>query len=339
MSSPADNRKADPAVHPWVAQVRNATYKRIATGTWFLCAGTVLLLNTLDRLSWGVWIDLLRLWPLLLISLGIRWTFVRTPLHPLVLLGPLVVVAATAYVVWGGLGQPGIPAPWSGTEKTMAISCPAGEGAQARLDLDFDAGRVSFVSGKGDETEGLSASVRYVGDEPPHACAGPALRLGRQGRSTRFRFLSPLSLGAKRWEARLHAPQPLAIDAHLAAAAANLDLRQYDIRSVALHAVGSDVTVNLGAPAGRVGVDLSGAFSRIRLIVPEGTCYTIARNRRSNILTIDGKRAGRARQVTALACSGKKDAPRYAIDVDLPLASVRVDAGPARPSPQTERPQ
>src|SRR5262245_62053392 len=116
MGSPADRRKGEPT-HPWVVSVRNATYKRIATGTWFLVAGTILLLNTLDRLSWGVWIDLLRLWPLLIISLGIRWTFVRTPLHPLVLLGPLLVIGATGYVVWGALSKPvGAANLWSAGE-------------------------------------------------------------------------------------------------------------------------------------------------------------------------------------------------------------------------------
>ncbi len=326
--SPADNRKPDPPLHPWVAQVRNATYKRIATGTWFLCAGTILLLNTLDRLSWGVWIDLLRLWPLLIISLGIRWTFVRTPLHPLVLLGPLLVVAATAWVVWGALGrQAGAVTPWSagGDEKTVAITCPSGP---ARLELSFEAGRVDLVSGRTGEAEGLSGSIRYAGDEPVRACSGRGLRLGREGRSPRIRFLSPLRIGAQRWEARLAAPRPVTMDARLAAATADLDLREYDVSDLAVDAVVSDVTVTLGAPAGRTGIDLTGALSSIRLVMPEGTCYTIARHRRSNILRIDGTRAGRARQIRAPACSAKKDAPRYAIDIDLPLASVRVDSGP-----------
>jgi len=326
-----DDRKGDPAPHPWVAQVRNTTYKRIATGTWFVCAGTILLLNTLDRLSWGVWIDLLRLWPLLLISLGLRWTFVRTPLHPLVLLGPLLVVGGAGLVVWGSLShRTGAPMFWSrgGAERTVAISCQGG--GVSRLDLGFDAGRVNLTSSGGGGEEGSIGSIRYVGDEPSRSCSGSTLRLGRQGGSDRVRLFSPFNLGARKWDARVAIRGPLSFDAHIAGAAADLDLTGYDLQDLSLSAAGSDVAMRLGAPSGKVGIDLMGGLSSIRILVPEGTCYSLTRRRRSNIVTVEGKRAGRARQVTSPACSGTKGAPRYAIDVDLPLASVRVETGEGR---------
>ena len=323
--SPADNRKADPAVHPWVAQVRNATYKRIATGTWFLTAGIILLLNTLDRLPWGVWIDLLRLWPLLVISLGIRWTFVRTPLHPLALLGPLLVVGSAGYVVWSGLSHQPEAIRWGAREieKTVSIACPGGAGA-ARLDLGFDAGRLSLVSGRGDGAKGIAGSLRYAGDEPPRACSGKRLRLGRESRLPHVRFLSPLRLGAKRWEARLAAPEPLAVNARVTAAAADLDLTGFALRDVALDAAGSDVALRLGAPAGRVRVDLTGAFSSIKVFVPEGTCWSLTRRRKLSFVRIDGERNA-ARSITSPACGAARDGARYDIDVDLPIANVRVD--------------
>lgn len=326
--SPAD-RKADPATHPWVSQVRNNTYKRIATGTWFVCAGTILLLNTLDRLSWGVWIDLLRLWPLLLISLGLRWTFVRTPLHPLVLLGPLLVVGCAGLVVWGSLSnRSGSPMFWSrsGGERTVAISCQGG--GVSRLDVTFDAGRIHLTSSGGaDVAEGSIGSIRYVGYEPSRSCSGATLRLGRQSGSDRVRLFSPFNLGARKWDARVAIRGPLSVDAHIAGAAADLDLTGYDVQDLSLSAAGSDVAMRLGSPSGKVGIDLMGGLSSVRIVVPEGTCYSLTRRRRSNFVTLDGKRAGRARQVTAPACTGAKDAPRYAINVDLPLASVRVESG------------
>ena len=326
--SPAD-RKADPAPHPWVAQVRNTTYKRIATGTWFVCAGAILLLNTLDRLSWGVWIDLARLWPLLLISLGLRWTFVRTPLHPLVLLGPLLVIGGAGLVVWGSLShQTGVPMFWNrkGEEKTVAISCQGG--GVSRLNLGFDAGRVSLTSDGGGGEESSIGSIRYVGDEPSRSCSGSTLRLGSKSGSDRVRIISPFNLGARKWDARVAIRGPLSVDAHIAGAAADLDLTGYDLRDLSLSAAGSDVAMRLGTPSGKVGIDLIGGLSSIRIVVPEGTCYSLTRRRRSNFVTLEGKRAGRARQVTAAACTGAKDAPRYAIDVDLPLASVRVESTP-----------
>ena len=46
--------------------------------------GTILLLNTFDVLRWAVWLDMWRLWPLLLVLAGLKLLF--PPFHPLLML-------------------------------------------------------------------------------------------------------------------------------------------------------------------------------------------------------------------------------------------------------------
>ena len=62
--------------------------------------GVLLLLNTLNILSWSIWYNVLRLWPLLLVSLGISLIFRRRMswLAPLVILLGILVGAGAGYL-------------------------------------------------------------------------------------------------------------------------------------------------------------------------------------------------------------------------------------------------
>src|SRR5262245_804704 len=96
----ADRRKADP-VAP-----RRRFDKGVSMAVWMICVGVVLLLNTSGRLGWGVWLDLLSWWPVLLIAFGLRLIFQNTPLHPVTLLGPALIIATTVGVCWSYTGEP-----------------------------------------------------------------------------------------------------------------------------------------------------------------------------------------------------------------------------------------
>ena len=58
-------------------------------GLAIILIGVILLLNNLNILEWSVWYNIFRLWPLLLVSLGISLIFRRR----LSWLAPLVIVA------------------------------------------------------------------------------------------------------------------------------------------------------------------------------------------------------------------------------------------------------
>lgn len=87
---------------------------RVAEGVWIGALGVVLLGNTTGYLSWSLWAVLLTLWPVLLISLGIRvlsrglaQPWLRA-FSPLVLLASLAVAVAVSWTPASGLA----PLPW-----------------------------------------------------------------------------------------------------------------------------------------------------------------------------------------------------------------------------------
>ncbi len=57
-------------------------------GLTFLLIGTILLANTLEILDWSVWSNLLKLWPLLIVSLGLSLIFRGKSLS---FMGPLII--------------------------------------------------------------------------------------------------------------------------------------------------------------------------------------------------------------------------------------------------------
>ncbi len=330
-------------------RARRATYKAISRGTFFICVGTILLLNTLGYLPWGVWFEVLRFWPVLLISLGVRLLFVQTPAHLLCLLGPALMVATTAYVSssytdrahrWSsGAGLADLAG-------TADLTCPArGDAAYSRLRVTFAAGDLRLTSeaptprgpaGSRAQTapaegaaRGFSGSLRYDGIDPRTSCATSGdLTLRHRFENYGFHFVSPFGRDVNVWEASLTSSLPVSFDINLAAAKAEFDLRSFVVKEIAVEAAASHIVLLLPAPAGRVPVRVDGAVDNIRLVVPQGTCYTVSRRHVFNVLDLDDivGRPRRSSSVSAGACgSAGPDGPRYVIRLEVPLAHVAVE--------------
>jgi len=64
---------------------------KIIKGFTFLLIGTILLANTLEILDWSVWSNIIKLWPLLIVSLGLSLIFRGKSLS---FMGPLIIFLA-----------------------------------------------------------------------------------------------------------------------------------------------------------------------------------------------------------------------------------------------------
>ncbi|MBA7588782.1 hypothetical protein ES708_30850 [subsurface metagenome] len=74
---------------------------KIIKGLTFLLIGTILLANTLDILDWTVWSNLFKLWPLLVISLGLSLIFrgkILSFMGPLIIFLGIVAGVGASYV-------------------------------------------------------------------------------------------------------------------------------------------------------------------------------------------------------------------------------------------------
>lgn len=321
---------------------RRRLYKGISFGTTLICTGVVLLLNTQGAVGWGVWLDLIRLWPVFLISIGLRLMFVGTRAHAMSLAGPLLVVLAAAWAVSHQIDHDGRASSGMHGARRIDVACPAPpEGEIGRVRMTFAGGDMLMLAGESPAGEGKDGgpggAIRYDGDVPEMVCRDSALRMGYAGRERRFHVFSPFGRWGNRWDARLTAAGPIAMDVDLAAAIAELDLRAIDVDRIDLRAAVSGIVMRLGPPRRRVPVTIDGAMTTVRIVVPEGTCYRIVRDRALNILHADGA-SGRirgSRRITASACpsaagraEGPGDPPAYDISFDLPFSRVTVEGEP-----------
>ena len=338
---------------------RRATYKAISRGTFFICIGTILLLNTLGYLAWGVWFEVLRFWPVLLISLGVRLLFVQTSAHLLSLLGPVLMVVTTAYVC---SSSPDRVQRWTnGDELTGSadLACPArGDVSSSRLRVTFAAGRLRLTSessiphamteprtqtapssgvagatGVTAAARGFSGYLRYDGLDPRTSCnASGDLTLSHRFERYGFHVVSPFDREVNVWDAAIESTLPVSFDIDLAAAKADLDLRSFVVKEIAMEAAASRIVLLLPPPAGRVPIHVEGAVDNIRLVLPRGTCYTVSRKHVLDLLDLDDvvDRPRRSSTVAAGACgpsgaASGNDTPRYVIRLEVPLAHVSVE--------------
>ncbi|MCP4633103.1 MAG: hypothetical protein GY855_09270, partial [candidate division Zixibacteria bacterium] len=74
----------------------------LRTGILFMGTGLLLLGNTLGYLSWDLWWDLVKLWPILLIAIGIELIFKNSKMPLISYLSPLLIVLCFVYVTFNG---------------------------------------------------------------------------------------------------------------------------------------------------------------------------------------------------------------------------------------------
>jgi len=324
-------------------RARRFAYRGVTGGVILICIGTVLLLNTLGVLGWGVWFSLLKLWPLLLISIGVRRIFVNTRLHALSLLGPLMIAAATVWVVSAYEESPSFAAMPMESSETLELACPpASQSGPVRLDVDFAAGDLRVVAENKPRAEatpgaavpaartGLGGTVHYLGREPRPTCFGSgSLRVRPESWSHGFHIIGPFSWDENRWDARLASDLPVDVDLRLAAATADVDLSAFTLHHLEINAAASHVVLTLGTPTDRVPVKIRGAVDVLRLVLPAGVCFTVRRDRSLSSLDVDDDvlRNDGSRRLASRACVGTEDdGPRYDVDYDLPLSSVSIES-------------
>jgi len=155
-----------------------ANWPKAAEGIQLAGFAVFLLLNTTGVLPWSFWLDAIALWPLLIMSAGIRIAFEKSRARWLVLLGPVIILGGLAWLASGH--RPETPAgPWEAEnlgrpEGTQRVEIEAGlAGARLRLDTADDLPQGRLVEGRslgrGDSTrfevqaEGGTAKVRLGG--------------------------------------------------------------------------------------------------------------------------------------------------------------------------------
>jgi len=249
------------------AAVRPATdWGRAADGIGLAGFALFLLLNTTGALPWSFWLDALSLWPVLLMSAGVKIAFEKSRLPWLVLLGPVIVLGTLAWLA-SGARPAGSPGPW----EAESLSRPDGiqrvelearlVGASLRLASSDAVAADRLVDGR--SASGHGASQLDVSEE-----AGVARVRLHGGERHGIVFLPRPK---ERWELALPAALPLRVRLNGAGLRADLDLASGSFDGALVDGVFLAVAARLPAPVRDTELQLKGVFNSLTLVVPDGT--------------------------------------------------------------------
>jgi hypothetical protein len=242
-----------------------ADWKKAAEGIQLAGFAVFLLLNTTGALPWSFWLDAIALWPVLIMSAGVKIAFEKSRAPWLLMLGPALVLGSLAWLASGN--RPQAPAgPWEaavvsrpeGTERVDVETALAGARIRLASATDLPAGRL--VDGR---SVGRSERTR-LDARTENGVAEVRLDGGR-------RHVVFLPRPRERWELRLPAELPLSLRIKGAGIAGDLDLTAASSARFQTDGVFMRVDARLPAPREETEIRMNGVFNSLTLSVPEGT--------------------------------------------------------------------
>jgi hypothetical protein len=242
-----------------------ADWAKAAEGIQLAGFAVFLLLNTTGVLPWSFWLDAISLWPVLIMSAGVKIAFEKSRAPWLLLLGPALVLGSLAWLASGN--RPQAPAgPWEEAfvarpEGTRSVDLDASlVGSRLRFTSASDVPADRVVDGR---SAGRSEKTRLeVGMEDGVA----EVRLDGGKPNVVF-----VPRARERWELRLPAELPLALRIRGAGVGGELDLTAGSKVAFRAEGVFIGVSARLPAPREDTKIRMNGVFNSLTLSVPEGT--------------------------------------------------------------------
>jgi hypothetical protein len=233
--------------------------------------GVVLLMNNLGYLGWGVWETLVRLWPVLLIAIGLDLMIGRRSILGSALVALLVLAALGMAIWWTGFWLPAAVAVTSET-----ISQPLGAAQRADIDIAMGAGRLSVGA--------LAESDNLIEGTIAKGSGEQALRdFAMSGDSATFKLRSQVAWvfpfrerrGERiEWNLLLNRDIPLRLHIDTSAGQATLELAQLQVANLDVNTGVGQTTLTL-PQQGQVQARINGGIGETVVIIPAGMAARI----------------------------------------------------------------
>lgn len=240
---------------------------RIRTGVIFICLGIVLLLNTLDYVSWSVWFKILSLWPVLLVAIGIELIFKKTFLSFLAILSPILMVLAILGPVYFAYGEWTRGVSWA---KNYEWKIPFKEEIKtARVTVEFKAGELEVRS---DTLSLINANLDYWDRKPrcdySFSDLDSTARIRIKGGRKEWTDWVWKGWRKHEWDIELNPNVSIELELSSKACEADLNLADLKIDKLSLILKASDLRVKFGKRES-VKCKIDSDASHIRILIPE----------------------------------------------------------------------
>ena len=270
------------------------------TAILILTLGIVLLLNTTGLVGWGIWLPLFRLWPLILIAIGLN--IILTPRFP------IISAIVVALIFAAGLGAAYLSSweiPGDGN-RSRQYGISSNQSELLELDINFGAGSLvvdSIVSP--DENEVIMADFNNLGARVDKkviengtgiilSVDAPGVRLEDDGDGWKYEidlFGLFRTLGNLRWDVGV-SPEIAEIILDIEGGAADIDLRLTDlnVKTLDIDIGAADIDIDLPSDAGHTQVYIDAGAADIDIAVPDGVAALINSDSALSSLDVDTSR-------------------------------------------------
>ena len=278
----------------------------LSQGILVLGVGVFLLLTTIGVIPPSFWFALLPYWPVLLIAVGLKFIFERSPAPALTLLSPIAILAAMTYVAMGETER--VSHDWmpilverDADFETLRLS---GDLHMARVQIDAEP-MTALLQGRASVGDEGRAEMRTY-DRDGNA----RVRLGAR-RDEKYPLIVFGGLERDRWEMSVPTDLPLTIDLDAAGQAGEWNLADADVRHIEVDGALNDLDITLGVPTRDTRIEFEGAFQQVNLYVP------------ANVRVYSGS-DGFANTVSGRSQRPRNDDPAYRLFVDGAFNRVKV---------------
>jgi hypothetical protein len=241
---------------------------RFRWGVLFILVGGLLLLNNMDRLDWWVWADILSLWPLILIAIGVEKIFNRTRLQIIAYLAPVALAAVVIWVAVDGFSGGDERLTRQGSTYRYAVES---DPSVNRIQATFDMGDIDLTLGStGSKLFRVRADQwRRVPDVSSEIRNGEAdIRLSpKRGRLAGWMRVDRWGQ-ADEWDAYLLDNVPINLKCRGGESDMVLDCRSLKLEQLAVISDQGDIRIQVGDAVDKVALKLEGDNGDFRVLVP-----------------------------------------------------------------------
>jgi len=238
--------------------------KSLFKGIIIILLGLILLVNNFQLLPWSVWSELFRLWPIILIAIGIHLIFRKSSLSFLQILPHLIIIAAIGGAIY--LSQTGVI--YEKIDQTFRFEQPlTPDLKQAHIEINFGAGKLELEGGSPYLFEGDFSTPSWLRPKMKYRAINKEgfLELTEEGKRNKF----PFGRWGKAhfWNLRLNNEIPLTLKINTGASSNYLDLSSLKVTYLELGTGASNNEIKFGSLTS-VKANISAGASQIKLFIP-----------------------------------------------------------------------
>ncbi len=248
-----------------------------------IALGFLLLLQTTGVLSWHLWASIWRLWPVLLIAIGINIILgARMPWVAGILIAAVLAIGIALAAFSGSFVGNGFS---NGVETISSFHELLGETESADVNIDFGAGELKLNSLPPGSPNLVEADFRGREAEVSVSRFDRSADLDISNGDFDFGFLRINDRAI--WDVSLSPSPTMFLDLNAGASEMTLDLSRLKVHDLSIDAGAADIEIVMPSGAGNVNADIDIGAADLLIIIPEGVGARIDADTAAGSLSID----------------------------------------------------